>query len=114
MEPAQKKQHIGILNLRKSGQKLFTGSGAYRSRVLDSERGHRFAATIKPERTPGIEPFLFRSEYHGSGIAQHAVFSPGPVTPLLNMFQRECPFKPGIEHAVREDIVGRRCCAPKL
>src|SRR5437588_8310388 len=67
---------------------------------------------IEGERFASQTPFLLRSEKDGSGVAQHAIFGPGPIEQLLQMLERISPIKPWIEHAVRENVV-RRARSPQ-
>ncbi len=72
---------------------------------LRAEAHDGFPGAVQPEGLAGQAPLFFRGKQHGSRIAQHAVLGPRPVEPLLQVLARVGVLEPGIEHAVRVDVV---------
>ncbi|MCY1296498.1 hypothetical protein D9M70_458870 [compost metagenome] len=85
-----------------------------RRRRTGAEADHAFVGAIQPEGFAGAPAFFFRGEQHRARVAQHAVFRPGPVQPLLQVLERVSAAKPRVEHAVREHEVRHAAVAQRL
>src|SRR5205823_14508646 len=104
MKAAEEKKALFVLELR-IARKEFGLCICQNRRRFNSERRNFFAHAIEPKRFPREQAFFFGSEDDRGGIAQHAIFSPRPVEPFLQMLERKRFFKPRIEHAVWKNVI---------